>query len=77
MIMEAVEQWNLRFSELVRKKDSDKKRDKHHDLDSVGAAETKFNSHESQDVDVKVYRQSADALNIISKKIKSLDQGEG
>uniref|UniRef100_A0A1Y1N0Y2 1-phosphatidylinositol-3-phosphate 5-kinase n=1 Tax=Photinus pyralis TaxID=7054 RepID=A0A1Y1N0Y2_PHOPY len=75
LILECVEQWNVRLADLAKKRESDKKREKvvSVDLDSPEAVEAQP-LVVSQPVEAKVDHPTSSGLS--TKKIKSLDQGD-
>lgn len=72
IIVDAVESWNMRLSEALRKRETDKKKEKTVELDSPGNPEQKplLSEVGSCDQSDQTYLQG------MSKKIKSLDQSE-
>lgn len=77
LIIEAVEQWNMRLCESIKKRDSDKKRDKafHTESDSSILTDTRILKHS---VDSEARNMATEpTTNMITKKIKSLDQSDG
>lgn len=79
MISECVDQWNLRFSESTKKKDTDKKREKSItvDLESPGAVEAHLFLFESSEGSTKGHVEPTTGSALSTKKNKSLDQGDG
>lgn len=75
-VVEIVESWNNRITEMTRKKDVDKKKDKPVpvDLDST-ASEESILSSESQENNGKNISIEKDSLTL-SKKVKSLDSSD-
>ncbi|GJQ83295.1 putative translation initiation factor IF-2, N-terminal region [Trypoxylus dichotomus] len=77
LIVDAVEQWNMRLSESFRKRDIDKKKDRtsHTDLDSPIVSDTRPFVNQTTECDGKK-QYTEPVANTITKKIKSLDQSD-
>lgn len=78
LIVEAVEQWNMRLSESFKKRDIDKKKDKtsHADLESPITPDSRSLNNHLGDSDTK-HQNTEITTNAFTKKIKSLDQSDG
>ncbi|KAK9746951.1 FYVE zinc finger [Popillia japonica] len=77
LIVEAVEQWNMRLSESFKKRDIDKKKDKtsHADLESPITPDSRSLNNHLGDSDTK-HQNTEITTNAFTKKIKSLDQSD-
>lgn len=78
LIVEAVEQWNMRLSESFKKKDIDKKKDRtsHTDLDSPITPDSRSLNNQMGDSEIR-NSNTETTPNTITKKIRSLDQSDG
>lgn len=73
MIVEMVEQWNLKLSDIIRKTDKKKDKVSQQDIESPRTADSKSIASENSDSEQAEAGSSAG----ITKKIKSLDHGDG
>lgn len=74
IIADAAESWNTRLSEVLRKKDNEKKKEKNSELESPSGIENKTITSEIYAENSNVCNDNIGAL--ANKKIRSLDQSD-
>ncbi|KAJ8969758.1 hypothetical protein NQ314_001595 [Rhamnusium bicolor] len=75
-IVETVDSWNIKLSEAIRKKDSDKKKEKSVQIDIDNPNAEEINTAEIPDEPINNEQEEKESSNLITKKIRSLDNTE-
>lgn len=73
MIVEMVEQWNLKLADVIRKTDKKKDKVSQQDTESPRTADSKSIASENSDSE----QAETGSSTAVTKKIKSLDHGDG